>query len=198
MSQPAQNNELIPIVAEILELLSQISDKSEAENNEVKQWMTQNSSSPIIVEVLRDATMMTLRVLTAIGQLEPVNGITISKQFGIPKGSVSKATRKLVAQKLIVTEALPNNKKEVIFRTTPLGKEIFEVHRTFDGLMEKGFIRFAQRYTLDELRFVARLFRDVLETSILELGIGGQDQETEAIYRALAEIHTSPLRGGIK
>ncbi|WP_286154941.1 hypothetical protein [Bacillus sp. FJAT-27264] len=37
-----------------------------------------------------------LHVLDAIGQLEAVNGITISKQFGFPKGSVSKITRKCV------------------------------------------------------------------------------------------------------
>jgi len=61
-----------------------------------------------------------LHVLDAIGRLEPVNGIIISKQFGIPKGSVSKVTRKLAAKNLIITESIPNNKKEILFRMTAL------------------------------------------------------------------------------
>ncbi|MEP7285306.1 MAG: MarR family transcriptional regulator [Chloroflexota bacterium] len=195
MSNP---DETLPVIAEIMELLSQITDKTEAQNNEVKQWMLQNSSSPAIVEILQNSTLMTLRVLNAVGQLEPANGITISKQFGIPKGSVSKTTRKLLAQKLILTETLPNNKKEVLFRTTPLGKELFEVHRTFDYYMEKGLIKFAQKYTIDELRFIKRLFQDVLDTSVLSLGLdAGRDKTTELIYQSLAEIHISPLKGGL-
>src|SRR5262249_34086473 len=109
-------------------------------------------------------------VLDAIGLLEPVNGITISKRFRIPKGSVSKTTRRLLAKRLIEQESLPNNKKEVLFRLTPLGRELFEVHQAFDRQMERGFIQFLQRYDADNLRFVVRLLQESLEVSFLDLG----------------------------
>jgi len=158
------------IISEIMGLLSKVADKLEPENRETKQWMVQNSRNPKVAEILLDSTLLTLQVLDAIGKLEPVNGITISKQYQIPKGSVSKTTRRLIAQKLITKETLPNNKKEVLFRLTPLGRDLFEVHRDFDQQMERGFVRFLQKYDSDQLHFLALLLQDVIETSFLELG----------------------------
>jgi DNA-binding MarR family transcriptional regulator len=158
------------VIAEIMVLLSRVSEKLGPENNETKQWMTQNSRNPMVAEILQDSTLLMLRVLNAIGQLEPVNGITISKQFRIPKGSVSKTTRRLIAKKLIKKESLPNNRKEVLFRLTPLGKELFDVHQAFDQQMERGFVRFLQKYDPDQLHFMVHVLQDSIETSFLDLG----------------------------
>jgi DNA-binding MarR family transcriptional regulator len=141
--------------------------KFEPENIGMKQWIVQNFNNPKMAQFLQDSTLMMLRVLDAIGRLEPVNGITISKEFRIPKGSVSKTTRRLIAKKLIKPESLPNNKKEILYRTTPLGKELFQAHRAFDEQMEKGFVQFLHRYAEDELRFMVRVFRDIAEASFL-------------------------------
>ncbi len=159
-----------PALAEIMVLLSKVSEKFEPENNDTKQWMVQNSQNPKVAEILQDSTLMMLRVLDAIGQLEPVNGITISKQFRIPKGSVSKTTRRLIAKKLIKKESLPNNKKEVLFRLTPLGRKLFDVHRAFNQQMERGFVQFLQKYDADQLHFIVRVLQDSIETSFLDLG----------------------------
>ena len=56
------------------------------------------TSNPLIVDLLRKSTPTTLRVLDAIGRSELANGITISEQFHIPRGTVSKITRRLVAK----------------------------------------------------------------------------------------------------
>ncbi len=156
------------LTAEILALLSKVSDRLEPESDDMKQWMAEHFSNPVLVELLQDTTLMGLRVLDAIGRLEPVNGITISEQFHIPKGTVSKITRRLIAQKLITSESLPNNRKEVLFRTTALGRELFLAHRAFDEQMEKRFVRFLQRYTPDELRFLVRVLQEVAKTPWLE------------------------------
>jgi DNA-binding MarR family transcriptional regulator len=158
------------MVEEIKNLLSQLSDRFQPEENDLRDWMLANSHNPALAELMQDITLMMFRVLDAIGQLEPVNGITIAKQYGIPKGSVSKATRRLVAHKLITQEALPNNKKEILFRTTPLGKELFLAHRAFDAQMERGINRFMQRYAEDELRFMTRVLQEVMATNFLALG----------------------------
>jgi len=166
----AKNTDVEPLITEIMSLLSKVSEKFEPDNLGMKQWMIQNFNNPKITELLEDSTVMMLRVLDAIGQLEPVNGITISKQFRIPKGSVSKATRRLIDKKLIKTESLPNNKKEILYHTTPLGKELFQAHRAFDEQMEKDFIQFLQKYDEKELRFIVRALHDVTEASFLTAG----------------------------
>ena len=153
----------------IMVLLSQVSEKFEPGENEMKKWMIQNLHSPIVVEILQDSTLMTLRVLDAVGRLEPVNGITISKQSRIPKGSVSKITRRLISKKLITKQFLPHNKKEILFRTTQLGREIFLAHQAFDQKMEKGFVRFLKKYSPDELRFIIRILQDFVNAKFLSI-----------------------------
>jgi len=164
---PSLNKPQEAMVEEIMSLLSQSSEKLEPDNLGMKQWIIQNFKSPKIARLLQDSTFMMLRVLDAIGRLEPVNGITISKQFHIPKGSVSKATRRLIAKKLIKSESLPNNKKEILYRTTPLGKELFQAHRAFDEQMEKSFVQFLKKYDQEELSFIVRVLRDFTEVTFL-------------------------------
>lgn len=156
-----------PQIAEILALLSRLSERFEPDDGEMKDWITENFGNPVIIELLQESTIAMLRVLDAIGQLEPVNSITVSKQYRIPKGTVSKTTRRLFAMKLISKETLPNNKKEIMFRTTPLGKELYVAHRAFDQQMERGFVQFLKRYDGDELQFIVRVLHDILETSFL-------------------------------
>lgn len=159
------------MIVEIMSLLSKVSEKLEPENIGMKQWIIQNFNSPKIADLLQDSTLMMLRVLDAIGRLEPVNGITVSRQFRIPKGSVSKTTRRLIAKRLIKTESLPNNKKEILYRTTALGKELFQAHRAFDEQMEKDFIQFLDKYDSRELNFIVRVLQDFLNASFLSLQI---------------------------
>ncbi len=150
-------------------LLSQVSEKFEPGENDMRQWMLKNFHKKEAVEILQDSTIMTLRVLDAIGRMEPVNGITISKQSCIPKGSVSKITRRMIARKLITKESLPNNKKEILFRTTPLGKEIFFAHQEFDSHMEKSFTTFLTKYKPNELQFMVRVLQDFVNASFPDL-----------------------------
>ncbi|OMD27017.1 MarR family transcriptional regulator [Paenibacillus odorifer] len=153
------------LINKLIEKIPQLQKRFQSEDDEEKEWLIQNCSNPLIIDFLQDSTVMMLHVIDAIGQLEPVNGTTISKQFGIPKGSVSKITRRLVQQEIIRTEFLPDNKKEVLFLTTPLGKEIFDLHLALHKQMNKGINRFLQRYNTDELLFIIQAFEDTLEAS---------------------------------
>ena len=164
--------------AEILALLAKMTERFDSAENEEWRWLIAHSPSPLIVEILRDSTPMTLRVIDAIGRMEPVNGITISERYRIPKGTVSKITRRLIAQGLISHERLPNNRKELLFRLTPLGRDLFDLHRTFDERMERGFIQFLQRYDAATLRLLAGVLRDATEASFLQLGL--QPERAEA------------------
>src|SRR5579871_4368687 len=149
------------LIGDILASLGQLSDRFSPDSGEMKQWITEHYPNPQILALLQETTLLTMRVINAIGHLEPVNGITVSRQYHIPKGTVSKTTRRLLAKKLITQEGLPNNKKEILFRLTPLGRELFEANRAFDAQMEQGFIHFMRRYSPDELAFVLRLVQDV-------------------------------------
>jgi DNA-binding MarR family transcriptional regulator len=167
----------MPEIASIIALLAKVSEKFEPETLEMQQWMSKHSHNPHMLTMLRDMTEAMLRVLDTIGRLEPVNGITISKQAHMHKGTVSKATRRLIDQQLISTESLPNNKKEVLFRTTPLGKELFLAHQAFNDQMERDVVQCLQRYNADELQLIIRVLQDVAETSFAGLHAPISDRE---------------------
>ncbi|WP_379133906.1 winged helix DNA-binding protein [Paenibacillus sp. sgz500958] len=153
------------LTRELMDTVQQMIKKFQNEDDEERQWLMEHCGNPVIIKLLEDLTVMMLHVIDAVGHLEPVNGITISKQFGIPKGSVSKITRKLVEKDILRTENLQDNKKEVLFSTTPLGKEIFILHQALHRQMDKGIRQFLIRYTSEELQFLVRSMKDTLNTS---------------------------------
>src|SRR5215469_15609463 len=137
-SQADNQDEAEPLIADIVAMLSQVVHSFDAENNESWRWLSNHSSNPEAIDALRDMSLMSMRVIDAIGQLQPVNGATISMRFHIPKGTISKVTRRLIAQELVQAESLPHNKKEILFRLAPLGTEVFQLNHDFDALMLKG------------------------------------------------------------
>ncbi|WP_141432328.1 MarR family transcriptional regulator [Bacillus sp. 03113] len=153
------------LIKKLMETVSNLQKKFQEEDDEEKQWLINNSNNPDVIKLLKEMTVMMLHVLDAIGQLEPVNGITISKQFGIPKGSVSKISRKLLQTQIIRKEFLPGNKKEILFRTTPLGKEIFHLHKALHRQIDKGAYQFLKRYNSSELHFLIQCLQDTLDAS---------------------------------
>jgi DNA-binding MarR family transcriptional regulator len=169
--QATGREETAPLITEILALLTAATHQVESEQNESWQWLAEElSHDPLLLESLRELTITSLRVIDVVGRLEPVNGITISAHSGLPKGTVSKVTRRLVAQNLVNgAHRLPNH-KEIYFRLTRRGRELFTVHRAFDDRMERGIVRFLQRYQPAELRFLVRVLHEASETSFLSLG----------------------------
>ncbi|WP_285766111.1 MarR family transcriptional regulator [Peribacillus sp. SI8-4] len=141
----------------------------ESENDDEKLWLMQKSNHDAITELIKGMTTLMLHVLDGIGRFEPVNGITISRQLNIPKGSVSKITRKLIAKKLITAEFLPNNKKEVLYLTTPIGQELVNLHQELHKEMEKNFDDFLHKYSESELLVISAFLQDLADTTFVTL-----------------------------
>ncbi|MEK4276408.1 MarR family transcriptional regulator [Paenibacillus sp. FSL R7-0026] len=165
MIKPSNNNNKEHLINEVLEAVKDIQIKFQAEDDEEKEWLLKNSPNPEVRELVEEMTVTMLHVLDAIGTLEPVNGITISKQFGFSKGTVSKITKRLVQKNIILPEYLPDNKKEVLFRMTELGQDIYRLHQAMHQQIDLGANRFLQRYTEDELQFLVHALRDTAHTS---------------------------------
>lgn len=174
------------LIVDLIETVNVIQHKFQSEDDEEKQWLIQNSPNPVIAELMKEMTVTMLHVLSAIGKHEPVNGITISKKFGFSKGNVSKITRRLADKQIINFEFIPDNKKEILFRTTSLGREINRLHQALHIQIDKGVNHFLQRYNEDELRFLINVFNETLHTSWIYM-----DTNEESITRSQRETHTN-------
>ena len=57
----------------------------------------------------------------------------------------------------------------MLFRITPLGQELFNVHRGLHQQMDAGLVQFLQRYEAHELRLIVRMLQDMLVTPRVNL-----------------------------
>lgn len=151
------------LIDKIKELFTEVQNKHASEDEEERQWIIEKCQNPKILELLQETTFIMIHVLDAVGRYSPVNTITISKKTNIPKGTVSKITRKLIDKELILKEALPNNKKEFVFNITPLGKEIFVLHEELHKKIDTKINKFFKRYDVNELQFLTSVFEDFLK-----------------------------------
>ncbi|WP_067621518.1 MarR family transcriptional regulator [Alicyclobacillus acidiphilus] len=162
-NDPVERNdghEVKTLMNEIIRLIVQLQQRIEFD--EEKQWLRAHCENPVLQQMVDNMTTMTLHVLDTIGRCQPVNGITISKEMQVPKGTVSKITRRLMKSELIIAGSIPENRKEIYFRLTPLGHELFGLHRMLHERIDEGVQRFFQKYDVNELRFIVSFLRDGL------------------------------------
>jgi DNA-binding MarR family transcriptional regulator len=159
------NNDEEMLRKQIMTNFYDLMQKHASEDDEEKKWMLQECKDPILLKHMYSMTGNMLHVLDAIGRFEPVNSIVISRDTGIPKGTVSKIIPKLIGKKFITKEGLPNNKKEFIFYITPLGKELFLLHQTLHKRTEVGVKSVLARYKCEDLRLFNRILEDFCKLS---------------------------------
>lgn len=157
------------LIKEMMHQVANLQQRFQSEGaDDERRWMIDNTNDAQIIKFLKESSVMMLHVIDAVGELQPVNGITISKQFGIPRGSVSKITRKLVEQKMLQSEYLPDNKKEVLFHLTPLGQHMFKLHKSLHAHINHNVRNFLNKYDNDQMRFLVACMKDTLQASLVD------------------------------
>jgi DNA-binding MarR family transcriptional regulator len=58
---------------------------------------------------------------------------------------------------------IATNKKEIYFRLTPLGRDIFNIHQRLHQEREEQGMSFLKKYTASELQLVIRFLHDFAE-----------------------------------
>jgi len=103
--------------------------------------------------------LSTIHVLDCIGDHEPINHSAIAEKLKLSKASITKISKKLLELELIYRTQLNDNRKEVYFRLTPQGKQLFEMHRAMHEAEEQRFIRFLDHYSESELHTIFKFFQ---------------------------------------
>ncbi len=79
-------------------------------------------------EVLKDYSISEMHCIDNIERIENANVTKISQEMNITKGGISKLLKKLLKRGVIETYTIQTNKKEIYYRLTPAGKEVFSAH----------------------------------------------------------------------
>lgn len=95
-----------------------------------------------------------------IGKTELPNVTKIAESMQMTRGAISKMTKKLLAKGLIDKYTLESNKKEVYFRLTESGMELYREHEKRHKLWEQRDSKFLERYSPDEIEIITKFMRE--------------------------------------
>jgi DNA-binding MarR family transcriptional regulator len=121
-----------------------------------------------------DLTMSETHVIEQIGIHETINVTRLAEKMGMTKGAITKISAKLLDRGWIEKFALSGNRKEVLFRLTPDGHNVYDVHEQYHLYAEKLFEQFISTYTDAEFQFIDRLISDItqaIENSMAAMGV---------------------------
>ncbi len=152
------------IIQGMKNLANQLSHGSVSYDDEMK-WMLAKAKDQAVKATLPKMTIHMLHILECIDQSGPINCAHISLTTTIPKGTVSKVAKKLIHLDLVTMETLPNNKKEKLYKASPLGQRLATVHRQLHDHFEAQMEAFVGKYSEAEQAVIARFLDDYLATS---------------------------------
>jgi DNA-binding MarR family transcriptional regulator len=106
--------------------------------------------------------MTEIHVIACIGHHEPLNLTSITDKMELSKGNISKVCTKLLKEGFVRKTQLSDNKKEVYFRLTPLGKKLYTLHEDLHTKAQEQLFSFLDQYNETELEFVNRFLADIV------------------------------------
>ncbi|MGH3097264.1 MAG: MarR family transcriptional regulator [Streptosporangiales bacterium] len=147
-------------IGEIEALVAQVTARFAAEDDAEQQWLV-DQCGPEAAGVVSRMSVHALHLLDAVPVEGSVNIVGLSRATGVPKGTVSKTVRRLIADGAVTRHRLPDNRKEVHLRLTATGAEIRRAHQSLHEEMGHGLHAFLERYEDAELAVIARVLGDL-------------------------------------
>ena len=95
-----------------------------------------------------------------IGKTELPNVTKIADNMQMTRGAISKMTKKLLAKGLIEKYSLASNKKEIYFRLTESGLELYKEHEKRHKLWEQRDSKFLERYSAEEMEIITKFMQE--------------------------------------
>lgn len=109
-----------------------------------------------------------------IGRNVDSNVTKLAESFYMTRGAISKMTKKLIKKGVIESYQKSDNKKEIYFRLTEQGKEIYKIHedlhKEFQERDKAVFEQVTEEQFDSMLRFVEKYNRH-LDAEIKKLGV---------------------------
>lgn len=150
-------------------LIKLLHQQEQFEQNEGSLFLQQLRSS---IEFDTPLNMTEIHVVSCIGQHEPLNLTAIADKMGLSKGNVSKVTTRLLKNGWVRKTQLNDNKKEVFFRLTAPGKQLYVIHEELHDRAQEKFMGILHAYSEAELEVVKRFILDLIgfyEHSVAEI-----------------------------
>lgn len=114
-----------------------------------------------LVPLSRRLPTLSMHLLAAIAEAEPVSVVGLATRTGQLKGTVSKHVQRLVEAGLVQRTPVPGNRKEVHLHLSADGRLVADAHAQLHVEMTRGLQDFLQRYSTADLQVLARILGDL-------------------------------------
>ena len=121
--------------------------------------------------VLDGLNLAEVHCIDQIGITDHANVTKIADAMRLTRGAVSKITKKLLCKGLTESYQRPGNNKEIYFRLTAGGQQIFEEHKICHSKARQDKLAVLAGYNDKEQAVILRFLQDVFRLN---------DDETEA------------------
>lgn len=125
-------------------------------------------------ESLKEYKSSEVHCIEYIGSNVDTNVTKLSEYFYMTRGAMSKLTKKLIKKGVIESYQKPDNKKEIYFRLTEQGKEVYKthekLHKEFQERDEAIFEQVTEEQFDSMLNFIEK-YSSHLDGEIKKLGI---------------------------
>ncbi|GFZ32415.1 hypothetical protein CSC2_29410 [Clostridium zeae] len=109
-----------------------------------------------------DLMLSEIHVIDIIVKNQLPNATFIANNLNMTKGAISKITNKLLKKDLIKGNRLENNKKDIYYSLTTLGKEVFKIHEILHENEHDKFVKILNQYDKDGLAIINNFLDDLI------------------------------------
>ncbi|MFR6016928.1 MAG: MarR family transcriptional regulator [Paraclostridium sordellii] len=125
-------------------------------------------------ESLKEYKSSEVHCIEYIGSNVDTNVTKLSEYFYMTRGAMSKLTKKLIKKGVIESYQKPDNKKEIYFRLTEQGKEVYKTHEKLHKEFQERDKAIFEQVTEEQfdsmLNFIEK-YSSHLDGEIKKLGI---------------------------
>ena len=100
---------------------------------------------------LKNFTVNEMHCIDCIGKIENPNVTKLAYALHLTRGGISRLIRKLVTKGAVKIYTSQNNKKEIYYRLTTLGKDIYVAHEHLHRMCHKQDAKFLKQFNKEEL-----------------------------------------------
>jgi DNA-binding MarR family transcriptional regulator len=102
-----------------------------------------------------------VHLLDTISQHGDENGKELAARIGVTKGAVAQIVKKLTEKRLIESYQIPENKKEIYFRLSELGKQAVRGHKKYHEQLNASLFAYIEELGESDVAVIME-FLDVM------------------------------------
>lgn len=149
-------------INQITILISQIQSAHNSEVTVAQEWMIKHVTDPRLKQIIPKISVVGYHILDLLNAHSELTGIRISQELGVTRGGVTRAARKMKNEGLIDAVQHEDNKKNIYYRLTPLGRKLVKWHSKMHAeLYQQLEKKIVSEFTVEELDTITRFLKEI-------------------------------------